>query len=147
MLTASQLVLSFLATSLAPRRVKSTWIWIHTAHSLPQHHPCLKTLLLTNNSPSSGLQARPESHSRDSHGNKLGKLAKSYRLASRTCHCVMSALRAALQVHTTPRQSRSFSSFKSELLAAILDIVDRNGAEMPYPTSSVAPPKPKPQAA
>lgn len=51
---------------------------------------------------------------------------------------------AAAQVHTTPRQSRSFSSFKSQLLAVILDTVERNGAEMPYPTSSLASSKPKP---
>ncbi len=40
-----------------------------------------------------------------------------------------------LQVHTTAKQSRSYSSFKSELLAELLRIIDRNGAKLAYPTS------------
>lgn len=41
----------------------------------------------------------------------------------------------SVMVHTTPKQSRSYSSFKSELLAELLRIVDRNGAKLAYPTS------------
>lgn len=41
----------------------------------------------------------------------------------------------SVMVHTTAKQSRSYSSFKSELLAELLRIVDRNGAKLAYPTS------------
>lgn len=41
----------------------------------------------------------------------------------------------SITVHTTAKQSRSYSSFKSELLAELLSIIDRNGAKLAYPTS------------
>lgn len=80
--------------------------------------------------------------SRSSQPCKLGILPKSSGFNS-LCTGVCSKAHA-MQVHTTPRQSRSFSAFKSELLGIILDTVERNGAEMPYPTSSMhttTPPK------
>lgn len=44
-----------------------------------------------------------------------------------------------VQVHTTPNQSRKYSAFKSELLAELLRIVDRNGARLAYPTTTMNP--------
>lgn len=41
----------------------------------------------------------------------------------------------SIMVHTTPKQSRSYSAFKSEVLAELLRIVDRNGAMLTYPTA------------
>ncbi|KAL3155788.1 hypothetical protein ABBQ32_012803 [Trebouxia sp. C0010 RCD-2024] len=46
----------------------------------------------------------------------------------------------SIMVHTTPQQSRKYSAFKSELLAELLRIVDRNGARLAYPTTTMNPP-------
>lgn len=45
----------------------------------------------------------------------------------------------SIMVHTTPNQSRKYSAFKSELLAELLRIVDRNGARLAYPTTTMNP--------
>ena len=46
---------------------------------------------------------------------------------------------SSMQVHTTPKQSRNYSAFKSEILAELLRIVDRNGARLAYPTTTTQP--------
>lgn len=52
---------------------------------------------------------------------------------------LLHGISSCVQVHTTPKQSRNYSAFKSEVLAELLRIVDRSGARLAYPTTTTQP--------
>lgn len=57
-----------------------------------------------------------------------------HQAVAQTCAVHHAVALTCVQAHTTPAQSRNYGSFMSEVLTALAEIIERNGADFAYPT-------------